>query len=211
MTESATLPRASARTLDDWLAAWPDSQSARARELEATITRTAQELTLSHGLDGFTMDDLASQAGVSRRTVFNHFPSKLDAVLGNPPAMPRGLVEEFVAGAPHGHLMRDLGVVIAGLISAEPTSRGDAARLPALLREPRLMEATHVRFADAAQRFADLCALRGNPLDARQSRLLVMFILSLVKEALDAFVADEETELPAIFLDLLEETLGLIG
>ena len=49
------------------------------------ITTCAQRLTDQHGLDGFTMDDLAAEAGVSRRTLFNYFPGKVDAVLGPGP------------------------------------------------------------------------------------------------------------------------------
>ena len=193
-----------------WLDDWPGSRSPRAREVEARITRTAQELACTHGLDGFTVDDLASAAGVSRRTVFNHFPGKIDAVLGNPPSCSPELVEEFVAGRPHGHLVRDIGAIIAGLIASDPHSREDAARMPVLLRDHRLMEATHARFADFAERLAALAALRGNALGARQSRLLVLLLLAVVREALDLFVLDEERDLPSLFLDLLEETLSLL-
>lgn len=194
-----------------WLDAWPCAATERARDVEARITRVAQELTCEGGLDGFTMDDLAAAVGVSRRTVFNHFPSKLDAVLGNPPPFPAGLIEEFVAGRPHGHLVRDLGALIAGLIASDPHSHEDAVRLPVLLRDHRLMGATHARFADAAERMSALTALRGDVLDERQARLLVMFLLSVVKESLDLFVADEERDLSTLFLELLEETLGLMA
>ena len=39
---------------------------------------------LEHGLDGFTMEQLAERVGVSRRTLFYYFPAKDDAVLGGP-------------------------------------------------------------------------------------------------------------------------------
>lgn len=212
VTESATpLVEADVDPIDAWLAQWSSLATPRARAVEDRITRTAQQLTLEHGLDGFTMDELATATEVSRRTLFNHFPSKVDAVLGNPPPIPRDLLDAFVAEQPHGHLLRDFGALIAGLITSAPHTREDAARLPLLLRDPRLMEATHVRFADAAERFAELCALRGRPLAERQSRLLVILVLSLVKEALDAFVHDEERDLPTLFVELLEETLGLLG
>ena len=40
------------------------------------------QLTQGRGLDGWTMEDLAGAAEVSRRTLFNYFSSKVDAVLG---------------------------------------------------------------------------------------------------------------------------------
>lgn len=48
----------------------------------ARIVRSARRLADQHGVDGFTLDDLAEAAGVSRRTLFNYFPTKYDAVLG---------------------------------------------------------------------------------------------------------------------------------
>ena len=46
-----------------------------------TIQRKAIDLTLERGLAGFTMQELADAADVSRSTLFNYFPSKADAVL----------------------------------------------------------------------------------------------------------------------------------
>lgn len=43
------------------------------------IVMAAGELTDLHGIQGFSVDDLAEKAGVSRRTIFNHFASAEDA------------------------------------------------------------------------------------------------------------------------------------
>lgn len=69
-------------------------------ETARRINAAAQVLTEEHGLDGFTLDDLAAAVGVSRRTLFNYFPSKLDAVLGPLPDIAGTDVEEFRAGGP---------------------------------------------------------------------------------------------------------------
>ena len=50
-------------------------------ECSHRITLCAQRLTDAHGLDGFTVDDLAAAAGVSRRTLFNYFRNKEDLAL----------------------------------------------------------------------------------------------------------------------------------
>ncbi|TCL88295.1 TetR family transcriptional regulator [Curtobacterium sp. PhB142] len=42
----------------------------------------ARRATVEHGLSGFTIEQLCETVGVSRRTFFNHFASKDDAVLG---------------------------------------------------------------------------------------------------------------------------------
>jgi AcrR family transcriptional regulator len=55
----------------------------RARKREATheaLATAAFALAREHGLDGFTVDDVARRADVSRRTFFNYFTSKEQAV-----------------------------------------------------------------------------------------------------------------------------------
>nr|WP_269212668.1 MULTISPECIES: TetR/AcrR family transcriptional regulator [unclassified Schaalia] len=47
---------------------------------EEIIRRAAYDLILEKGYSHVTMDDIAEQAGVSRRTVFNYFPSKAETL-----------------------------------------------------------------------------------------------------------------------------------
>lgn len=48
----------------------------------ATIHEAAYALTMEHGISGTTVDEIADRAGLSRRTFFNYYPSKEDAILG---------------------------------------------------------------------------------------------------------------------------------
>ena len=195
---------------EEWLAAWPATTSPRARATEERITRDAQRLTVEKGFDGFTMDELAAASGVSRRTLFNHFASKTDAVLGNSPSIPPERLERFRDGLPHGHLVRDLGQLIAEMIADSSPSREEVQRLPHLLREPRLMEAVQQRFIETAERMTSLAALRGETLSHQQSRMLVLVFGAVAHEALERIAAGDSTDLSSILLDLLEETLRLM-
>lgn len=196
---------------EEWLASWPSTKNPRTRAREEQITRTAQRLAVERGLDGFTMDELAEAAAVSRRTVFNHFGSKIDAVLGNPPSITLEDVERFRSGLPHGHLVRDIAVVIASVLTTSQHTREDALRLPALLREPKLMTAANERLVGVAERLASLAAFRGTALTPQQSRMLVLLLGAVAHEALEHFVRrDDEPDLSALFLELLEETLTLL-
>jgi AcrR family transcriptional regulator len=56
----------------------------RHRETRARIVEAAIHLFLEHGFDETTMDDIADAAGVSRRTVYRHFPAKDDLVFEQP-------------------------------------------------------------------------------------------------------------------------------
>lgn len=57
-----------------------DGRVARRDQRHAAILEAARALTAEHGADGFTVDRVATLAGVSRRTVFNHFTG-LDQLL----------------------------------------------------------------------------------------------------------------------------------
>jgi AcrR family transcriptional regulator len=54
----------------------------RRAETSAKLTTLARRLTAQHGLAGFTVEEVCEQAGVSRRTFFNYFASKEDALFG---------------------------------------------------------------------------------------------------------------------------------
>jgi AcrR family transcriptional regulator len=57
-----------------------DGRSALREARRLAILDAARTLATEHGADGFTVDQVASLAGVSRRTVFNHFAG-LDQLL----------------------------------------------------------------------------------------------------------------------------------
>lgn len=56
----------------------------RHRETRARIADIAVGLFIERGFTDTTMDDVADQAGVSRRTVYRHFPTKDELVFENP-------------------------------------------------------------------------------------------------------------------------------
>ena len=55
-----------------------------ARRTRAAIRAAALTLTRERGYAAVTVDDVAALAGVSRRTVFNHFDSKADLLVVGP-------------------------------------------------------------------------------------------------------------------------------
>ena len=72
------------------------------------IRVAALNLVIERGYDGFTMEELAREVGVSRRTLFNHIKDKESAVLG--PEMSEEVenqFQNFAAGLPTGSLRED--------------------------------------------------------------------------------------------------------
>ena len=151
-------------------------------ETERRITVCAQRLTDEHGLDGFTMDDLADAADVSRRTLFNYFPSKVDAVLGNPPEIAAARSSAtFVAGGPHGDLVDDLGELAAALLDSKGLDREEMERgRRVVLTTPRLIWRAHERFEHITGEFVDLILAReGERVRRGRARLLIRLLVAL--------------------------------
>lgn len=98
------------------------AQGLRARKREATrqaITAAARHFTAKVGLNGFTVEQVCEEAGVSRRTFFNYFPSKEDAIIGY-------LLDEFPADAMAQFLAGGTGTGGTGA-GAAGSSAGDGA------------------------------------------------------------------------------------
>jgi AcrR family transcriptional regulator len=78
------------------------AESVRDRRIAATsarLTLITRELAVERGLSGFTIDEVCELADVSRRTFFNYFASKDDALLGISARRDETpLIEEFLAG-----------------------------------------------------------------------------------------------------------------
>jgi AcrR family transcriptional regulator len=54
----------------------------RKQATSSRLTALCRQLTAERGLNGFTIEEVCSEVGISRRTFFNYFPSKEDAVFG---------------------------------------------------------------------------------------------------------------------------------
>ncbi|WP_220456222.1 TetR/AcrR family transcriptional regulator [Curtobacterium sp. ME26] len=89
------------------------STTERMRALRRRMVVEARRATIEHGLHGFTIEQLCETVGVSRRTFFNHFASKDDAVLG----IEQGATEELLAAYVDGSLvpadLDPLGSIVA--------------------------------------------------------------------------------------------------
>lgn len=178
-----------------------ESASTRERrriETEHRITICAQRLTDELGLDGFTMDDLAAAADVSRRTLFNYFSGKIDAVLGNPPDLSSSAVATFVAGGPHGHLMDDLGELSAVFLDSKVLTQQEMDRARrVVIEEPRLIVAVHERFETLSGDLVDLILAReGAGFGVDRARLLIRLMVAVFDSCMTAAVEGRDQDIP---------------
>lgn len=197
----------------------PSREGLRASRRTATarrIVHCAQLLADERGFDGFTMDDLAEAAGVSRRTLFNYFPSKLDALFGAKPH-PRVPMEEFRAGGPTGVLRDDVHALLVQILDETAPERDQVARMRRIMRSsPRVFHATHEGLRMTVDSFLDEVRVReGDRFDETRTRLLLQTYLVVVDLALDGFVGqtptadDGDRTLRQIYVEL-ERTLRTV-
>lgn len=119
--------------------------SVRERRLLRTaddLSTAARALAVELGLAGFTVEQVCDAAGVSRRTFFNYFASKEDAVLGR--CLRRRDEQAVLAFLDRGPrpdaLLDDLVALHAARWETLGITRATAAQVRAVLdREPRVL------------------------------------------------------------------------
>lgn len=189
------------------------ASEARRQRTARAISECAQRLADEHGLDGFTMERLAEAAGVSRRTLFNYFPGKVDAVLGSDEAPAPEVYEEFAAGGPTGELVEDLREMVNRFLTFRQADAETVARFRRLLRgDARLFHAAHHRFELAAEQFAGFIVAReGADFEPRRARIAARLLLAMFDVALDAFLEEPDRSLADHFDQTLDTARDLLG
>jgi AcrR family transcriptional regulator len=186
----------------------------RRRATSYRISVRAQQLTDQHGLDGWTMEDLAEATGVSRRTLFNYYPGKIDAVLGVSPELSAEAVEGFRSRGATSDLVRDLRALGAELLAAEDLSREDIERSRRILLDtPRLLAAAHDRFYALSAQIVELVRDReGAAFDANRAQVAVRLLAALFDAALENFLNDpDERPLTDAYDDVLRTARQLLA
>jgi AcrR family transcriptional regulator len=174
---------------------------ARRRLTSARLTSAARRLTAEGGLSGFTIQELCDRVGVSRRTFFNYFPTKEDAVLGLGIGVDDAHVAAFMSArhpdAPLGvsdRLLDDLARLAIAHFDAVGLTREDAAEFTAALRrEPGLLT-TLVKLGQQQQRFIAMVAEReGVDGDRSMPEVAVAVLTALSHVSAEAFFSDSNS------------------
>ena len=162
-----------------------DLRATQAQRTRAAIRAAALTLTRERGYSAMTVDDVATLAGVSRRTVFNHFSSKADLlVIGLEPPEPEA-VEAFINGS--GSLLEDLGALLASGAEAVESERGWLLSFPEIVRDnPEIERAIHERLRAITASLADAAGRRlGTGPDEPRTRAVVALAVAIQRSAMD--------------------------
>ncbi|TFB85282.1 TetR family transcriptional regulator [Cryobacterium algoricola] len=163
------------------------------------LTAVSRRLTAERGLNGFTIEELCAEVGISRRTFFNYFPSKDEAVIGmDETDEARRLAEHFTARGSRGWpaVLDDLvefaieQMALTGLGVAEHTDF-----FAAIEREPRLLSRVIGLGREREQVLALLVAHReGVDDDDPRARAAVALFSTLFRTAVERILRPGATE-----------------
>jgi AcrR family transcriptional regulator len=189
----------------------------RTRALRRRMIVEARRATVEHGLHGFTIEQLCETVGVSRRTFFNHFGSKDDAVLGIELNADVEAIDAYAAGGIVPGELDPLGSIVALAIDQfrrVGIARADEAMMRRVFeREPalvaRFLSATDVQLARVTvavrRRFG-----WDDPAD-RRARLVTEAGAALLKVTAETYFDDAFDEATGPTFDaLLTENLRLL-
>ncbi|WP_159085099.1 TetR/AcrR family transcriptional regulator [Planctomonas deserti] len=180
-----------------------DARSRRRAQSRLAVTTLARRLTAERGLTGFTVDELCEQVGISRRTFFNYFDTKEQAVIGqHEDWLDEPAVAVFLAARPDGlvglspTLMADLAelaITHMHLVGVTPEEAREF--IAAVDREPQLLRAFMNANAEQERRLTELVARReGLPADDPLAQTAVVLIGGLVRRSAETFFTPGNAE-----------------
>ncbi len=172
----------------------PDGRHALREKHRAHIVTAAWELAVQRGPRGFTIDQVATRAGVSRRTVFNHFPTFDLLLVAVGDTVLKEVVDQLVLDITHNIATADLArednhgyqVTVFDAVCAATQS----ARLPRAIATmthlfgttdgsaTRGHEVSQAAFHNVGQRVLG-CVVREAPLvDTTAAEIVITFLMS---------------------------------
>lgn len=194
VTESATVSAATVR-----------KQATASR-----ITALCRQLTAGRGLNGFTIEEVCSEVGVSRRTFFNYFPSKEDAVFGVDEVHElQQFTEQFLALGSRGWsaVVDDLVDFAVQFSDATGHDMAEHVQFMTMLeREPRLLARFIGIGREREAALVELVALReGVAADDAQARASIAIVSTVMRSTADRL---HDPRIAANFGAAIQETLA---
>jgi AcrR family transcriptional regulator len=188
------------------------------RRTRLRITEAAQRLADERGsIDGFTMEELADAADVSRRTLFNYFPSKVDAVLGPELDLAADAVDTFRSGGPSGDLIEDLQALVLTILETESQDvEIDAETIHRFDRivhaNPSLLVLLKERMRRLVEQLVEVAVQRpGGDLPARDVQIAIAVLAGVTETAVTAFTDDPEQDLAGLIVSGIDTVRRLFG
>ncbi|MET4781948.1 TetR/AcrR family transcriptional regulator [Glaciihabitans sp. UYNi722] len=158
------------------------------------LATAAFELATLHGVDGFTVDDIVSQAGYSRRTFSNYFAAKEEAIVAIAMERAREALGAIAIEPTSGAILDDIVAILRAQLTTDVIATH--AQLNRLARAhptltPYLREVEYDGFTESARL---LQMQSGGRLTLIQSVMISSVAIGAINALLDGHLEDEFTE-----------------
>ena len=161
------------------------------------MSDAALRLFVEVGFDETTVDDIASEAGIARRTFFRYFASKNDVVWGEFDALLRAMDEWLTAVGGDEPMLAALTDAVVRFNEVPPEAEAShRERMSLILRVPALQAHSTLRYAEWRRLVASFAARRlGEPVDAFGPQLVGHLALGAAVAAYEAWLGDPDAVL----------------
>lgn len=195
----------------------PGHRHRKKAEMRQMISNIATGLFVEHGFENVSIDDIAREADVARKTVFNYFPRKEDLVFDREEEV-RALVREALAARGKQSPMQTFQALIRTLLENQHpifkiTERPiqfwrTVSESPALTTRARELQVTLAD--DLAEMLADAAGKSPDDPSARLAAAMLMATLVVAySAALRAFSANKRPK--AAFAKVMERGFAGVG
>ncbi|WP_155849580.1 TetR/AcrR family transcriptional regulator [Arthrobacter sp. H20] len=175
------------------------------------IAASALDLARAHGLGNFTADQVAAEAGVSRRTFFNYFHSAEEALTTTTDALLELAAAEFMARPADEPLLDAMIAALAAIAKTDNLSVcGELFRMAE--GSPELMRSQLHAWERAEARIGQAVSERmGGNLNPLYLLALVGAVLSCVKAAMQVWAAAAENPQDGSAAELEDQIVGALS
>jgi mycofactocin system transcriptional regulator len=175
----------------------------------AELEQVAFDLFDRQGFEHTTVDDIASAAGIGRRTFFRYFASKNEVPWGDFDAELARMRRRLAATPPQAPLMDAIRQAIVDFNQLPAEQRpAHRRRMTFILGVPALQAHSTLRFAAWRQVIADFAAQRtGEPPDALLPRTIAHAMLGVAVAAYEQWLASPGDDL----CELLDSAVRALG
>ena len=181
----------------------PSAREAQRRESRRALQAAATELVRQRGFAAVTVDDVAAAAGVSRRTFFNHFPTKAAALFDPDPEDAGRLTALLAAADGAADPWAALGAVCREYLVPHTATLAVRRRLA---EDPELAAYARTAYEHVAVAL-DGWGRRQWPGDPFAAVLAAQAAAAVLGSAFTTWRPDDD---PAAFLDLVERGFALV-
>ena len=122
-------------------------QNARSRRTVAALLRAARELIEEGGVEALTMAAVAERAGVTRRAVYLHFPSRVSLI--------NGVVEDLKGAGGLDEVLRPVWETADAITMVDQWARCMASLLPRIMPIVRAIQRVSHTDPDAARHWEE--------------------------------------------------------